>query len=292
MVEILRKRATILVNPAIGKSENAKQSQLDRLIARQIKAPFLEVPEPDIVLPVVENNRLTGDETETVDTVETADTAEPEKKVVLKVSDYRVSFDEELLENVSFELLEGEKVAIVGKNGTGKTSLIKDIIANHNPAIHIDENVKYACLSQLSGNLEDGEQTVYQVMQNAGFGSKESIREYLKDYCLGGGIINQKVSELSGGEQNLLQIAIIASKEADFLIMDEPTRGVDVGAKAEIYTIMNSLAKQGISIIMISSDLPEIINMSDRVLVMREGKLAGILDKDEIGQEQIMRYAV
>ena len=74
--------------------------------------------------------------------------------------------------------------------------------------------------------------------------------------------------------------------------MDEPTRGVDVGAKAEIYTIMNSLAKQGISIIMISSDLPEIINMSDRVLVMREGKLAGILDKDEIGQEQIMRFAV
>ena len=70
------------------------------------------------------------------------------------------------------------------------------------------------------------------------------------------------------------------------------TRGVDVGAKAEIYTIMNDLAKQGISIIMISSDLPEIINMSDRVLVMREGKLAGILEKDEIGQEQIMRYAV
>lgn len=270
MVEILRKRATILVNPAIGKSVNAKQSQLDRLIARQIKAPFLEVPEPDIVLPVVENNRLTGDETETVDTAETADTAEPEKKVVLKVSDYRVSFDEELLENVSFELLEGEKVAIVGKNGTGKTSLIKDIIANHNPAIHIDENVKYACLSQLSGNLEDGEQTVYQVMQNAGFGSKESIREYLKDYCLGGDIIDQKVSELSGGEQNLLQIAIIASKEADFLIMDEPTSHLDLYAQI---ALERAIEEYKGTVLMVSHDFYLSANCADYVLYVEDNTI-------------------
>ena len=102
----------------------------------------------------------------------------------------------------------------------------------------------------------------------------------------------QLILNLSGGNQQKVVIAKWLATEPKVLIMDEPTRGVDVGAKAEIYTIMNSLAKQGISIIMISSDLPEIINMSDRVLVMREGKLAGILDKDEIGQEQIMRYAV
>ena len=102
----------------------------------------------------------------------------------------------------------------------------------------------------------------------------------------------QLILNLSGGNQQKVVIAKWLATEPKVLIMDEPTRGVDVGAKAEIYTIMNSLAKQGISIIMISSDLPEIINMSDRVLVMREGNLAGILDKDEIGQEQIMRFAV
>ena len=102
----------------------------------------------------------------------------------------------------------------------------------------------------------------------------------------------QLILNLSGGNQQKVVIAKWLATQPKVLIMDEPTRGVDVGAKAEIYTIMNSLAKQGISIIMISSDLPEIINMSDRVLVMREGKLAGILNKDEIGQEQIMRYAV
>ena len=102
----------------------------------------------------------------------------------------------------------------------------------------------------------------------------------------------QLILNLSGGNQQKVVIAKWLATNPKVLIMDEPTRGVDVGAKAEIYTIMNSLAKQGISIIMISSDLPEIINMSDRVLVMREGKLAGILEKDEIGQEQIMRFAV
>jgi len=102
----------------------------------------------------------------------------------------------------------------------------------------------------------------------------------------------QLILNLSGGNQQKVVIAKWLATEPKVLIMDEPTRGVDVGAKAEIYTIMNALAKQGISIIMISSDLPEIINMSDRVLVMREGNLAGILEKDEIGQEQIMRYAV
>lgn len=102
----------------------------------------------------------------------------------------------------------------------------------------------------------------------------------------------QLILNLSGGNQQKVVIAKWLATAPKVLIMDEPTRGVDVGAKAEIYTIMNSLAKQGISIIMISSDLPEIINMSDRVLVMREGKLAGIVEKDQIGQEQIMRYAV
>ena len=75
------------------------------------------------------------------------------------------------------------------------------------------------------------------------------------------------------------------------LILDEPTRGVDVGAKAEIYAIMNYLVKQGLSIIMISSELPEIINMSDRVYVMANGKVSGCLSHEEVSQEKIMSLA-
>ena len=75
------------------------------------------------------------------------------------------------------------------------------------------------------------------------------------------------------------------------MILDEPTRGVDVGAKSEIYAIMNELVKQGMSIIMISSELPEIINMSDRVYIMAEGVVAGCLNHEEVTQEAIMQLA-
>lgn len=256
MVEILRKRATILVNPTIGKSVNAKQSQLERLIARQIKAPFIDVPEPDIMLPLVEKERLTDE-----------NCSEEEKKVVLKVSDYQVSFDKELLQNVSFEVLEGEKVAIAGKNGTGKTSLIKDILAKDNPAIHMDENIKYACLSQLQGDLEDGDRTVYQVMQDAGFGAKESIREYLAGYCLGGDMVDQKVSELSGGEQNLLQIAIIASSDAEFLILDEPTSHLDLYAQIALEKAIDEYKG---TVLMVTHDFYLAANCADYVLYVED----------------------
>ena len=75
------------------------------------------------------------------------------------------------------------------------------------------------------------------------------------------------------------------------LILDEPTRGIDVGAKAEIYMIMNELTKQGMSIIMISSELPEIINMSDRVYVMANGRMTGCIDHADVSQEKIMALA-
>ena len=79
--------------------------------------------------------------------------------------------------------------------------------------------------------------------------------------------------------------------DSDILIFDEPTRGIDVGAKKEIYELMNELTKQGKSIIMISSDMPELIGMSDRILVMRHGQIQGELQKDEITQERILDLA-
>ncbi len=103
--------------------------------------------------------------------------------------------------------------------------------------------------------------------------------------------VDQKVLNLSGGNQQKVVLAKWLNLRPDILILDEPTRGIDVGAKAEIYKLMNDMAKEGISIIMVSSELPEILAMSDRVAVMAEGELTAILEHDEITEEKIMHYA-
>jgi ABC-type sugar transport system ATPase subunit len=106
--------------------------------------------------------------------------------------------------------------------------------------------------------------------------------------------VEQTAGELSGGNQQKIVISKWLAAKPKVLILDEPTRGIDVGAKAEIYKLMHSLASEGVSIIMISSELPEIINNSSRVAIMREGHLAGILDQQETEatQEKIMSFAV
>lgn len=106
--------------------------------------------------------------------------------------------------------------------------------------------------------------------------------------------VEQSAGELSGGNQQKIVISKWLAAAPKVLIMDEPTRGIDVGAKSEIYKLMHSLAAEGVSIIMISSELPEIINNSSRIAIMREGRLAGVLDQKEteVSQETIMSYAV
>ncbi|MDF2594260.1 MAG: Monosaccharide-transporting ATPase [Clostridia bacterium] len=103
--------------------------------------------------------------------------------------------------------------------------------------------------------------------------------------------IEQKVGNLSGGNQQKVAIAKWLMTDPKILILDEPTRGIDVGAKYEIYMIMNDLAKKGVCVIMISSELPEILGMSDRILVMNKGKITGELNRDEATQEKVMYYA-
>jgi ABC-type sugar transport system ATPase subunit len=96
------------------------------------------------------------------------------------------------------------------------------------------------------------------------------------------------VKALSGGNQQKVIIARWLTKEVKILILDEPTRGIDVGAKQAIYEIMRDLTKQGIAILMISSELPEILGMSDRIAVMKDGRILQILDKEEASQQKIM----
>lgn len=259
MVNILRKRATLLVNPTIGRAVNAKQTQLDRLRVRQIKAPFIEVREPEIAFPVVD--------------IENTDDNDNEPKTILGIKDYQVSFDEDLLQDVNFDVLQGEKVAIVGANGTGKTTLIRDILANKNPAIHIDEDTKFASLSQLQGESMDEDKTVYQVMQDHGFGDRTSIKAHLAKYCLEPDFIDQKVGQLSGGEQNILQIAIIANSDAEFLILDEPTSHLDLYAQI---ALENALGEYKGTVLMVSHDFYLVANCADYVLLVDDNTVRRI----------------
>jgi putative multiple sugar transport system ATP-binding protein len=103
--------------------------------------------------------------------------------------------------------------------------------------------------------------------------------------------VEQKVSNLSGGNQQKVSLGKWLFVKPNILILDEPTRGIDVGAKYEIYTIMNKLVQQGMSIIMISSELPEILGMSDRIYIVSAGRIAGELPIEEATQEKIMQLA-
>jgi len=97
---------------------------------------------------------------------------------------------------------------------------------------------------------------------------------------------------MSGGNQQKVILARWLSVDTKILIMDEPTRGIDVGSKAEIYQIMADLADQGVAILMISSELPEVLGMSDRVMVMREGRIVKELSREQASEEVVMQYAV
>ena len=103
--------------------------------------------------------------------------------------------------------------------------------------------------------------------------------------------VTQRVKNLSGGNQQKVVIAKWLIADTDILIFDEPTRGIDVGAKSEIYKLLNDLARQGKAVIMISSELPEILRMSHRILVMCEGRITGELSSADATQERIMTLA-
>ena len=128
-----------------------------------------------------------------------------------------------------------------------------------------------------------------------GFLNREKEKEYAVRYMeqlhVKASGYNQNAGDLSGGNQQKIVIAKGLATKPDILILDEPTRGIDVGSKAEIYEIMNNLVEQGVSIIMISSELPELLNMSDRIIIMREGVISGELSAEEATEETVMAYA-
>ena len=246
MVERLRAEATKMSIASFGRTVHAKQTYLDRLKARAIKEPFVDIRLPKITLPKVEAT---------------------EESVVLSISDYQVAFDETILENVSFELKSGEKVAIVGANGTGKTTLLRDIFKHQHEAIKLGEYVEVGFLSQLHGEMLDESKTVYEEFESLGFEKKAEIHHYLKEYCFEEETLTQRIDQLSGGEQNLLQLAKIAVSKANLLLLDEPTSHLDTYSQI---ALEKAVADYKGTVLMVSHDFYTIVNCADYVLFVDE----------------------
>jgi ATP-binding cassette subfamily F protein 3 len=249
MVERLRAEATKMSIASLGRTVHAKQTYLDRLKARAIKEPFVDIRLPKITLPEVE-----------VDTEE----------VVLSVEGYDVAFDESILENVSFALKAGEKVAIVGANGTGKTTMLREIYKNAHPAFSFGENVEVGFLSQLHGEMLDESKTVYEEFESLGFEKKADIAAYLSEYCFEADTLTQKIGQLSGGEQNLLQLAKISVSKANLLLLDEPTSHLDTYSQI---ALEKAVSEYKGAVLMVSHDFYNIVNCADYVLFVEEKSL-------------------
>ena len=121
---------------------------------------------------------------------------------------------------------------------------------------------------------------------------KQVVRDYIQKMNIKTPSMTQRVRNLSGGNQQKIVLSKALMTEPDVLILDEPTRGIDVGAKKEIYLLINQLKARGKGILMISSEMPEILGMSDRVLVLEGGRLKGELSRREATQEKIMSLIV
>ena len=255
LVERLRDEATEVDSATRGRSLHAKVSQLARLEARRIKAPFVELREPQVHLPEVEAPMEENPE---------------QRDVLLDVQDYSVAFDELLLENVSFQLRAGEKVAIVGPNGTGKTTLLREIYRNANPAITISPDAEIGLLSQLHGEMLNEENSVLQEFIVLGFKDREEVVDYLRAYCFNPDHLDSPISVLSGGEKNLLQLAKIGMSQANLLLLDEPTSHLDTFAQIALEEAVSNY--QG-AVLMVSHDFYTIVNCADYVLFVEDKTL-------------------
>lgn len=224
-----------------------------------------------------------------------------------------------LFKNVSFKLRKGEVLGFSGLMGAGRTEVARAIFgADPIDSGEIYVNGKPVSIKSPKDAVNLGIGYLSEDRKRYGLMLDKSVAENTAlaslDKYIKFGIINdrkikeeaqiensklktktpsmeQALKNLSGGNQQKVIIARWLIKNSDILIFDEPTRGIDVGAKSEIYTLMNELARSGKSIIMISSELVEILRMSDRVLVMCEGRKTGELDISEANQEKIMQLA-
>lgn len=223
------------------------------------------------------------------------------------------------LEDINFSLRKGEILGFSGLVGAGRSELMRCIVgiekydsgeirlfgepagpmntaqAQKKGLVMVPEDRKQQGLILLNSVGFNLTISVLESFIGLGVGNKcaenEIIERHIRALNIKTPSARQKVGNLSGGNQQKVLMGKWLATNPKILILDEPTRGVDVGAKAEIYMIIDRLAKEGISVIMVSSELNEIINMCDRVLVMSDGRITGELDRSEFTQELIMSFA-
>lgn len=273
LVEKLRANATRVTSASRGKALHARVSYLERLEARRIKAPFVNLRQPKIMLPVIEV--VSDPELDASNQIKIGvdGLLQPEKdlgelkKTVLQVVDYNVSYEELLLQNVNFELREGDKVAIVGPNGTGKTTLLRDIYKNENPFIAIADDIKVGLLSQIHGEMLNESNTIYEEFEELGFETHAAIADYLKDYCFDADMLSSKIEVLSGGEKNLLQLAKISVGDANLLLLDEPTSHLDTYSQI---ALEKAIQEYNGTVLMVSHDFYTIVNCVDYILFVED----------------------
>lgn len=246
LIEILREKATYNAEASRGRALKARVKIQERLEANRIKAPFVDIKQPYINL-------------------ETKN--EIEETVALKVEDFSVSFDEVLLENVNFEIKSTDKVAIVGTNGVGKTTLLKEIFKNNNKAIEINEDIEMSYLSQMQSEAVNESNTILQEFYDVGFETYGEIRRYVGKYGFDADILTQKIGSLSGGEKNILQLAKVSASCANMLLMDEPTSHLDIYSQM---ALEKAIADYKGAILMISHDYHFIVNCVDYVLLIED----------------------
>ena len=222
-----------------------------------------------------------------------------------------------LFKDVSFEVRRGEILGFAGLVGAGRTEIVETIFGLHpvtsgkifihgkEVQIHSPEDaIKHKIALLTEDRRASGVVGVLGVNDNmtlaklASYGlplhhkiMRQDVDEYIQKLNIKTPSPETRIENLSGGNQQKVLVARWLLTDPDILFVDEPTRGIDVGAKAEIHTLISQLAGQGKAIIMISSEMPEVLGMSDRVIIMHEGHLTGILDRSEATQELVLKYA-
>jgi ribose transport system ATP-binding protein len=223
--------------------------------------------------------------------------------------------------NISFSLRSGEVVGLTGLVGSGRTETLRAIFSadtKDNGQIRINKNIQ--TISSPRQAVRNGIALVPEDRKNHGVILSMSVKEnitmtMIKSVSNKVGLLNKRkedsivkkllqnlqiktksidtaVSHLSGGNQQKIVLAKWFGRECKIYLLDEPTRGVDVGTKMEIYRLINDLADQGLGIVLVSSELGEITGMCDRALIMKEGRIQGILEKNELTEENIIKMSI
>jgi ribose transport system ATP-binding protein len=241
----------------------------------------------------------------------------PSEEVVLEIRNLNRG---KVLRDINFSLMKGEILGFAGLMGAGRTEVARAIfgadqydsgkIYIKGQQVHIkspgdavtcgigylsEDRKRYGLALGMDVKENIVLSTMKKFLNRFGWVDfKKTVargQEMVKALNIKTPSLEQKVKFLSGGNQQKVVVGKWLTADTDILIFDEPTRGIDVGAKSEIYKLLNDLARQGKAIIMISSELPEILRMSHRVVVMCEGRVTGILNANEASQESIMKFA-